>query len=310
MLAAVLRAKGATPRIDDFADPEPGRGQAVVEVTAAGVHHSDLAIAAGAFGEPDVPRVMGTDGVGRAEDGRRVFFESPVAPYGSYAQRTLVPEGNLLDVAEGVDDVTAAALGNTGLAAWCALSRSANVRPGESVLVLGATGSVGTVAVQAAKALGAAHVIAADRDPDRLRRVLDRGADAAVPLTATDLSAAFRAAAGAHGINVIIDPLWGEPALSALQAASPGARHIEIGNSAGATMTLPAALVRRACLRIIGFSIFEVPLDERRAAYRNLTEHVARGAISIDTIALPLTDVADAWEQQKQGAGAKLVLTP
>src|SRR4051794_33223359 len=108
MQAAVLLAKGAAPRVDDFADPEPGRGQVVVDVTAAGVHHADLAKAAGSFGEPDVPCVLGTDGVGRTESGRRVFFDSPVAPYGSYAQRTLVPEENLLEVAEGVDDVTAA----------------------------------------------------------------------------------------------------------------------------------------------------------------------------------------------------------
>lgn len=314
MKAAVLDELGAPPRFGDFAEPEPGTGQVVVEVAAAGVHHLDLAKATGAMHTgppPAVPSVVGSDGVGRTADGRRVYFDTPVGPYGSWAQRTLVPEADLLDVAAGVDDATAAALGNTGLAAWLALSWRARLQPGESVLVLGATGAVGSVAVQAAKAQGASHVIAVDRNLDRLQRARQRGADATVVLTpGVDLPAAFRQAASAHGIDVIIDPLWGEPALAAMQAAAPGARHVQIGNSAGAAMTLPAAVVRAAELEILGFAIFRVPPQARRAAYRSLTERAARGEISVDVIRVPLTEVASAWEQQQQGAAAKLVLTP
>ena len=145
---------GAPPRFSDFAEPEPGEGQIEVEVAAAGVHHVNLARASGSFyiGRPVVPSVVGSDGVGRTAEGRRVFFDAPVAPYGSWAQRALVSAAALVDVADGVDDVTAAALGNTGLAAWLALSWRARLQPGESVLVLGATGAVGSIAVQAAKA--------------------------------------------------------------------------------------------------------------------------------------------------------------
>ena len=171
-----------------------------------------------------------------------------------------MPEENLLDLADGVDDVTAAALGNTGLAAWLALTWRANLQPGEAVLVLGATGALGSVAVQIAKALGASLVVAADRNPDRLARAAAHGADATVTITPdVDLVDAFRQAAGGRGFDVIIDPLWGEPALAAMHAAAQRARHIQIGQSAGATIELPAHLVRGARLEILGFAHIDPP---------------------------------------------------
>jgi NADPH:quinone reductase-like Zn-dependent oxidoreductase len=312
MKAAVLLELGTPPRFDQFAEPEPSAGQLVVEVAAAGVHHVDLARASGTFytGPPPIPSVVGSDGVGRTADGRRVFFEAPVPPFGSWAQRTLVSEANLFTPADGVDDVTAAALGNTGLAAWLALSWRARLQPGESVLVLGATGALGAVAVQAAKVLGAAHVTAVDLAPDRLRRAEERGADATVVLASdTDIASAIRDAAGGRGVDVIIDPLWGEPALAAMRAAAPGARHVQIGQSAGATISLQAPVIRSVGLQILGFAIFHAPIEVRREAYLALTDQVARGNICIDVTPMPLDDVARAWELQKQGAPTKLVLT-
>jgi NADPH2:quinone reductase len=313
MKAAVLTEVGVPPSFDDFPDPEPRADEVVVEVVAAGVHHLDLAKASGAVPDtvPALPSVVGSDGVGRLLDGRRVFFDAPVSPYGSWAQRTLVSEANLLDVAEGVDDVTAAALGNTGLAAWLALTWRAELQPGESVLVLGAAGALGSVAVQAAKANGAGRVVAADADPDRLRRAAERGADATVTIASgADLAATFREAAGEHGFDVIIDPLWGEPALAAMQAAAHGARHVQIGHSAGAAIHLPAHVVRTARLEILGFAFLQAPAEVRREAYETLTEHAARGNLQVDVLPVPLADVTKAWEQQKRGAPAKLVLTP
>lgn len=312
MKAAVLTATGAAPRFDDFPDPEPNAGQVVVEVAAAGVHHLDLARASGAFGAPAVlPYVFGSDGVGRTPNGRRVYFDAPVTPYGSWAQRTLVSEADLLDLAEGVDDVTAAALGNTGLAAWLALDWRAKLQPGESVLVLGGTGALGSIAVQVAKAMGAGSVVAADRDPDRLRRAAERGADATVTIApGTDLASAFREAAGGRGFDVIIDPVWGEPALAAMQTAAHGARHIQIGHSAGATIQLPAPVVRSGRLEILGFAFLHAPVEVRREAYLALTEQAARGDLQVDVLPIPLADSTTAWEQQQRGAPAKLVLTP
>ena len=312
MKAAVLTEIGTAPRFADFPEPVADAGQVVVEVTAAGIHHLDLAKATGAFGAPaELPYVMGSDGVGHTSDGRRVYFEAPVSPHGSWAQRTLVSEQNLLDLAEGVDDITAAALGNTGLAAWLALVWRAALQPGESVLVLGGTGALGSIAVQVAKAQGAGRVVAADRDPDRLRRALERGADDTVTIASdTDLAAAFREAAGERGFDVIIDPLWGEPAVAAMHAAALGCRHIQIGHAAGADVNLPAHIVRSSRLHILGFAFMHAPVEVRREAYLALTGYAARGELHVDTLPIPLAEVAEAWHQQKRGASAKLVLTP
>lgn len=312
MKAAVLTQTGTAPDYADFPDPATSAGQVVVDITAAGVHHLDLTRASGAYGAPaTLPYVIGADGVGRTDDGRRVFFSGPVSPHGSWAERTLVPEENLLDLADGVDDITAAALGNTGLAAWLALTWRANLQPDETVLVLGATGALGSVAVQIAKALGARRVIAADRDPERLARALSHGADAAVTITPdTDLVTAFKDAAGNDGVDVIIDPLWGQPALAAMHAAAQRARHIQIGQSAHATIELPAHLIRGARLEILGFAHIDPPAHTRREAYRRLTELAAGGALQVDTLTMPLSDLDKAWELQQQGAPAKLVLAP
>ena len=312
MKAAVLTEVGTAPRFADFPEPVADPGQVVVEVTATGVHHLDLAKATGAFGAPaELPYVMGSDGVGHTSDGRRVYFEASVSPHGSWAQRTLVSEQSLLDLAEGIDDITAASLGNTGLAAWLALLWRAALQPGESVLVLGGTGALGSIAVQVAKAKGAGRVVAADRDPDRLRRALGRGADDTVTIAPdTDLAAAFRDAAGERGFDIIIDPLWGEPAVAAMQAAALGARHVQIGHAAGVEANLPAHIVRGSRLEILGFAFMHAPVEVRREAYLALTEHAARGELQIDTLAIPLADVADAWQQQRHGASAKLILTP
>jgi NADPH2:quinone reductase len=312
MKAAVLTELGTAPRYCDFPEPAPAPGHVIVEVSASGVHHLDLAKASGAFGVPSqLPYVVGSDGVGHTPDGRRVYFDGLAAPQGAWAQRTVVPEDGLLDLAEGVDDITAAALGNTGLAAWLALRWRANLQPGESVLVLGGTGALGSIAIQVANASGAGHVVAADRDPDRLQRALERGANDTVTITSeVDLVAAFRSAGGDRGFDVIIDPLWGEPAVAAMHAAAHGARHIQIGHSAGAEVTLPAHLVRSSRLHLLGFAFMHAPVAVRREAYLALTEHAARGELHVDVLAIPLAHVDEAWEQQKRGAAAKLVVMP
>lgn len=202
--AAVLHEHGSAPRFGAFTGPSPKSGHVVIDVTAAALHHLDLHKATGTFytGPPPLPSVVGTDGVGQLGDGRRVYFDTTVAPYGSMAERALAPEEALFEIADGVDDAIAAALGNTGLAAWLALAWRSRLKPGETVLVLGATGAVGTVAVQAAKILGAGRVVAAARPNERLARLLERGADAIVELDGDgDLAASFRQAATARSTS-------------------------------------------------------------------------------------------------------------
>lgn len=311
--AAVLHEYGAAPRPEEFPAPAPGPGRVVVDVAAAAVHHLDLHKASGRFymDPPPLPSVVGTDGVGRVEGGRRVYFDATIPPYGSMAARTLAPEDVLIDVPDGIDDVHAAAIGNTGLGAWVALSWRAGLRRGETVLVLGATGAFGSVAVQAARLLGAGRVVAAARGGARLERLRERGADALVDVDAGgDLTAAIREAAGG-AVDVTVDPLWGPPGLAALGAAARFGRHLQVGQVAGVEIPLPAPTLRSVSLDLRGFSIAHPPIEVRREGYRRLAEHVARGDVVLDVEALPLSEVTAAWERQRAAAGSpKLVLCP
>jgi len=312
MRAAVLHEQGESPRLDDFDEPVEGGGNVVAEVAAAGVNHLDLLKASGRFytGPPPVPSVVGSDGVGRLADGRRVFFDAPASPHGAMAERTLVSLEKLLDVAEGVDDEVAAALGNSGMAAWLALDWRAGLEPGETVLVLGATGAVGNVAVQAARLLGAGRVVAAARGGERLERMRGRGADAVVELDGQEDLAAVLKEATRGGAHVVVDPLWGEPAAAAMRAARLDARHVQIGHMAAPSLELPAALVRSAMLELLGFVLFRVPFAVRQAAYGRLTALAARGELEVDLERVPLSEVGSAWERQREGPAAKLVIVP
>src|SRR3954447_13470221 len=208
MRAAILREYGATPELGELDDPTPGEDQVVGDVLAAGLNPVDLRIASGQFwtGAPPLPSIASSEGVARLPDGRRVYFDSPVKPYGSLGEQVLLPAEHGFDVPEGVDDGLAVSLGIAGLAGWLALEWSANLQPGETVIVLGASGTVGLIAVQAAKLLGASRVVAAARREDGLHRAEDLGADAIVSLADTppdELADALREAAGG-GADVVV----------------------------------------------------------------------------------------------------------
>jgi NADPH:quinone reductase-like Zn-dependent oxidoreductase len=316
MHAAVLHEYGATPVYERFEEPVAADGQVVVEVTAAGVNPVDVRKASGTFvsGPPPLPSVVGGEGVGRiAGDGRRVYFGTPVAPFGSYAERVLVGADDPVELPDAIDDGLAAALGISGLAAWLPLAWRAQLRPGERVLVLGATGVVGQLAVQAAKLLGAGRVVAAGRDAVMLERVRELGADATVELGAFEpgepLTAAFRAAAGGE-LDVVHDPLWGAPAAAAVEALGVGGRLVQLGQSAGAEATLVSAPIRGRHLSVLGYMNYLVPPDVRRDAYRTLVEHAVAGRLAVEVERLPLVQIADAWERVQRSAHRKLVLVP
>ena len=312
MNAAVLHEPDTAPEYGPFEDPEPRGGAVVVEVAAAGLHHLDLLKATGTFymGPPQLPSAVGTDGVGTLADGRRVYFDETVAPFGSMAEKALARDTALFDVDDGIDDVTAAALGNTGLGAWLAVTARSGMERGDTVLILGC-GAFGSLAVQIAKLHGAGRVIAADRDRERLEALRDRGADAVVALDGEDdLADAFRTAAEGD-LDVTIDTLWGAPASAAIQAAGRFARHVQVGHITGPEITLPAPSLRSKALDLRGFRVDLPPPEARREGFLELTRHVARGDIAVDVEQVPLREVAQAWERQRRAqGGAKLVLVP
>jgi NADPH:quinone reductase-like Zn-dependent oxidoreductase len=177
------------------------------------------------------------------------------------------------------------------------------------VLVLGATGTVGLAAVQAARIVGAQAIVAAGRRPANLEHAARLGASATVRIDSDDLAQAFREACGGDGPTVIIDPLWGEPAVAALEAAAPGARFVQLGQSAGPSAEVASAVVRGKQLSILGYANPQLPLELRRSAYLDLLGHAAAGEIEFPIETYPFERVREAWERQDAGPGAKLVVT-
>jgi len=179
------------------------------------------------------------------------------------------------------------------------------------VLVLAASGVLGQIAVQAAKLLGAGRVVAAARSHEGLERCLALGADAAVSLEqpAEDLPGAL-GEAGEDRIDVVLDPLFGQPFAAALGAASFGARIVQIGAGAGADATIPSAPIRGKMLVIMGHTNFAAPPEVKRDAYTSMADAVAAGHINVEVDPLALDQVQEAWRRLQAGSHKKIVLVP
>jgi NADPH:quinone reductase-like Zn-dependent oxidoreductase len=310
MRAAVLHEYGV-PRADDFEEPSAGADQAVVEVLAAGLNPVDVSISAGRFyaGRPPLPAVAGREGVGML-DGSRVYFDAPILPFGSMAERALIDPSSTYPVPDALSDGVAVALGISGLAAWLALTWRAGLKEGEHVLVLAASGVLGQIAVQAARLLGAGRVVAAARSQEGLERCLSLGADAGVRLGEPEDLPAALAEAGEGRIDVVVDPLFGEPFVAAVNAASFGARIVQLGAGAGTEATLSSAAIRGKLLEIRGLAIVAAPAEVKREAYRSLVEAAAAGKISVEVEQMRLEQVEEAWARLQAGSHRKIVLVP
>jgi NADPH2:quinone reductase len=315
MRAAVIHKLGATPVVEERDEPARGEGQALVETGAAGMNPVDLAIGAGVFygGHPPLPFVAGREGVGRVVEGDAYTAGTLVATLktasGSMAERFVADEAELWEIPADADSVTAAALGIAGLAGWLAVEERGRIQEGDRVLVLGATGTVGSVAVQAARLLGASRVVAAGRDAERLERSLRLGADETVHLDGGDLEQTFRDAFPDGGPELVIDPLWGPPALAAIAIAPIGMRFVNLGQSAGASVELASAAVRGRRLEVIGHTVFEAPHEDLARGHRSMLRHVAAGELEVDVETFPLERAAEAWDAQRSGPAHKLVVT-
>ncbi len=312
MRAALIREVGGVPEPGEA--PEPA-GE-TIEVLAAPINPIDVSVSRGilATGHPELPYVPGCEAVGRTAEGRVVWVFGGMLGRtrdGAMAEQVSIGDAMAIDVPEGADPAVAAGLGIAGLAGWLPLAWRAPLEGGENVLVLGATGSVGLVAMQTAKLLGAARVVAAGRSPDGLARAASLGADATIRLDETDdLVAAFKDAFGGDGPSYVFDPLWGEPVAAAVQAAVPRATIVNLGQSAGAMSELASGPIRFKNLSILGHTNFMVPEEELADHYRRLVGHVTAGDITFEVERIPLADVASAWQRQAEGAGAKLVVVP
>jgi NADPH:quinone reductase-like Zn-dependent oxidoreductase len=308
--AARIHALGEPPRLDEADEPASTDERPALRVRAAALNPLDLAVAAGIFygGHPPLPYIPGSEAVVEKPDGTRAWFfgdGAGVARDGTLAERAAVKGGSLIAIPDDADFALAAALGIAGVAGWGAVQR-ANVGAGDRVLILGATGTAGKVALQGARLLGAQRVVAAGRHRERLEETRELGADETVQLDAGDVVARFKEASGGIGPTVVIDMLWGAPVVAAVEAAAPRARIVNVGQSAGPEAPLTSAAVRGKELDILGFSNFGRTPQELRDLYLGLLAHAQAGRIRVPLETFSLDEVDEAW--RRQAAGAKSVV--
>ncbi len=320
--AAIVGQPGAEPRLGSVRLPPAAPGTTLVSVVAAPLNPLDLLIASGTFhsARHEAPYVPGSECVGivldsdRYRPGSWVYAEcraSPSTP-GAFATQVRVADEDVLELPDGLDPVAGAAVGNSGTAAYLPLVEDARLRSGETVLVLGATGAVGQLAVQVARRYGAGRVVGVARNQDALRRLLALGADAVVELRTgeDDDELAARLLAAAGPVDVVLDGLFGRPLQAALRVCAPRARVVNIGNLAGPDLKLPAGLLRGKRLTLSGFAGLHTPLGDKRAALTWLWSALAQGRLQIGLNTVPLAGLPAAWRAQALSPHTKCVVLP
>ena len=324
MKAAVVEEWGRAPIYTDHPEPVARDRGVVATVEASALTNLTKGLVSGkhyASRKLTLPVIPGVDGVARLEDGTRVYTGA-LKPYGMMAERTLVDPHGAVVIPDDVDSVTAAAIPNPGVSAWMSLEHAAAIRPGDNVLVLGATGVTGSTAVQLAKsAFGAGRVVVAGRDTTRLDWLRTVGADDAIAIGTDDLRARVASLHAERPFDAVLDYLWGEPAEQVLDALGTSelaaryhhTRYAQIGSMAGLTMTLPAGILRSAAITISGVGLGSIPPEVigriRAEALPKMFAMVAAGELQLGVEARSLADVEQAWTA-KEPSGTRVVLTP
>lgn len=318
MRAALLHECGAAPAIGERALPVPTDDERAVTVTAASITPLDVLCASGTsyFGTPATPYVPGVQGVGELDDGTAVWFATTAGMRpgdGSMAEYAVVRPADTVALPDGVDQRLVAALGLSAVAALMALTWRGGLQPGEQVLVLGGGGVVGQAAIQLAKLGGARRVVAACRSGSARQRADRVGADAIVPLSGRDVAAlSADLKAGTDGpVDLVVDPLFGEPAAAALRTLRSGGRLVNLGSSAGETAPIASATLRAGSLSVLGYTNNDLTVDQRADAIRVIAEHVRAGRLTLDYESVALADISEAWARQAAGrADRRLVVVP
>jgi NADPH:quinone reductase-like Zn-dependent oxidoreductase len=319
---AIIDAPGSEPRLGFGTLASRTRGTTLLAVVAAPLNPLDLAIASGTFHSARYhePYVPGSECVGIVLEsdshptGTHVYAECHASPSnpGTLATHVLVADEDVLALPELSDPVRAAAVGNSGTAAFIPLIEIAKVHPGETALILGATGAVGQLAVQIARSQGAGRVIGVGRDHDTLERLLALGAHAVVELLANESveQLAERLLAATGPVDVVLDGLYGEPLEAALRVCGPRARIVNIGNLAGASAEIPAGLLRGKQLTVSGFAGLHTTLQDKRVALHWLWSALERGELLVDVRTFSLEELPTAWQMQATSPHAKYVILP
>lgn len=322
VVAAVIDGPGAPPRLGTVRLPALTTGHSALRVLAAPLNPLDLLIASGNFhsARHEQPYVPGSECVGvvvqsqRHAPGILVYAQCQAGPDrpGSLATHLVVQDDEIIALPHGLDAVAAAAVGNSGVAAYMPLIETAGLQPGDTVLILGATGAVGQLAVQIARSFGAAKVVGVGRNRSALDRLLRRGADAVVALqpgeSENDLAARLSDAAGP--VDVLLDGLFGVPLQAALQCCAPHGRVVNIGNASGLTAVLSAGLLRSKQLTLSGFAGLHMSMKAKQRALGWLWRQVIDAAIEVDVRTSALQDISATWSVQQSSPHAKCVVIP
>jgi len=307
MKAAVVHHFDSPPTYGDFDTPVPAAGEVRVFVRAAALSHLVRAQASGKHygASARVPLVPGVDGAGTLEDGRRVFFAFPRAPFGTMAAQSVIARDLYVDIPDDIDDVTAAAAGNPGMSSWAALKERARFVAGESVLINGAAGVSGRLAIQIARHFGAGRIVVTARDKAAESALRSLGADAFIPLDqpGDTLVQSFQEEILAGSVRVVLDYLWGAPAESLVSAiagvgsriAGERVRLVQVGAMAGPAITLPGAALRSSALELMGSGLGSVSNPRLVQAIGELLRVFRSAKMTIDTEPVALADVASAW---------------
>lgn len=313
MKAAVVRQAGAVPVYGDFDMPIAQAGEELICVKASALSQFSKSRSTGAHysSGSSFPAIAGADGVGQTQAGRRVYFVMPEAPYGALAEFCPVRADRCVELSDSLDEITAAAIANPGMSAWAALVERAHLVKGETVLINGATGSAGRLAVQLAKYLGAGKIIATGRNPEELEQVKKLGADVVIPFSpgeprsewARDYEHALKQAF-ATGIDVVIDYLWGESAKTIIVAIAKAVedgtpvRFVHVGGaSLEENIELPGAALRSSAILLMGSGVKSVRMPVLLQAIRNVFEAVQPADLRIATMVVPLSAVEETWEK-------------
>lgn len=304
MRAAIVSAAGRAPALGEIASPVATAGERLIQVNAAAISHVVKARASGAHysaGE-QFPFVVGIDGVGRLEDGGRVYFALPRSPFGSMADYTVADARLCVPVPDDLDDFTAAAIANPGMSSWVAMTERARLKPGETVLINGATGTSGRLAIQIAKLLGAGRIIATGRNVKALGEAKSLGADMAIQLgeDAGQLEHRFMQEF-AQGVDIVIDYLWGRSAERLLIAAAKAGRDavpmrfVQVGSVSASDITLPSAVLRASAIELMGSGHGSVPIPR----LIEITGEVLRATVPSNLTTtfkpVPFADFDQAW---------------
>ena len=319
MRAAVVTSFDEPPHYQRFPTPRPeGRHQILVDVVAAGLHPRTRTGARGAHysSSRTLPMIPGVDAVGRRADGQLIYFAADDDVIGTMADKAVVDERRCIKLPAGTDAATIAAAMNPAMSAWVALRRRVPLAAGQRVLVLGATGNAGTMAVRVAKRLGAGRVIGAGRDRERLEALRTQGADELVALTDDSEATAAALASAAAEVEIVLDYLWGAPAaramialLTAREDRSRALDWVQIGAIAGPTIELPSAALRSTNLRLQGSGQGSVSPAGYLAELPSLVDEIAGGAITIEAMTERLADVEAVWARPDR-PGRRTVLVP